>query len=774
MIKGDWTISFLWRPESSWREVHGTLPIALVRLSDNTYLSLYYEATYDINDVRVGGQFVLTDGVNSITITADSGWLFADVLKFAVSHESGVGTTLSIETPAEGTLSGNSASINLSGYLVGVQFSANANGEVKGIGAYGDCQFWDTALTGTDVQKVFDFDVTAPASTLRQTNMVFARDSVAYSIDYNNGVIQQFANNKSDQALQLVTNRPSVVVDETITDSHVLLWTDGDRCFSAVGDAVVSTADGENFTEEFSLTDEPFASDIGGSSIIRSGVKLPDGSKLLAAESGHIWRHDGTGWTLVLTMTSGYAPTFGWGAGIRGAEVVIGEYGARGGYPNTAIRLYYSPDFGQTWGIIYTHPKDSADGLHIHQAFFHPSNTDTIYGVAGDGDCRHLFALHYNNGDKKDSANWDYEELGLNIQPSSSFLYQGRLYLGQDGTQSVDSTVSIFDPDSNRLRISLGLPVETGYDEAPYALPMGGAYVWRMTEANGYLLALASLPNGDSDGIYIHNGSSWARLVAGACDFGVVLPPDSLGRIWFNYWSNSGLAKAPAYITLPTCRTVPFVRAQRTYTNILSVNNSIFQESVGDWYLQADATALSVSWDDSVALIGAGSAKVTAKGLFRLRRYLTLAAGKNYLATAFIRFPDELIEWYQRSAAAPRASVGPFSKPSSDLIYTDGFATHFYGNWFLMSCWIRTVTANASGIMVRVTPEDYPWPELGLEFHVDGVQLIELDADDIYHSGQFQPGGAPRADEILIAPAFDVGRGGVEMAGFIGGRGFIG
>lgn len=772
LIKDNWTISFLWRPESSWREIHGTLPIATVRLLDNSYATLSYEATYDGSDNRVGGQFVLTDGVNTITITADAGWLFADVLKFAIVHEDGVGVTLYVETPAEGTLNESNGSMVFNDYLHFVQFSANASGEVKGLGAYGDVKFYDSNLSAADVQKIFDLDPTAPTAALTQRagQMVFERQSAAYRIRYDRGTIDAVAESKSDTAVELVAKRPAVVVDDTITDSHVLLWTDGAKCVTAVSDSVYSTSDGENFTLEFALTDEPFATDIGGSSVVRSGYRLPDGSLLLCAESGHVWRFDGSAWSLVLTMISGYMPTFGWGANVREAEIVLSEYGAREGYPNTARRIYYSSDYGQTWSILYTHPKDSADSLHIHQAFFAPASTDTIYGVVGDGDCRHLFKLTFSGSDKTDSAEWSYTELGLNIQPTSSYLYRNQVYLGQDGTQADDSTVFILDTDTHRLRMSLALPGDTNDDKAPYATPMTGAYVWRMTEADGLLFAYAALPGSDQDGIYVHNGSSWLRLVAGACDFGVILPPDSQGRIWFTR-DTTATGRAPAYIASVQSGSTRFVRARRGYTNSLSLANSCFDANIGDWYLQADATALSIGWDNTVSLFGGGSAKVVAKGLFRARLYLTLAASKNFIISAFIRFPDDLIEWYERSEKAPRASVGPFSKASANLIYVDGFATHFFENWYYMQCWVRTVAQNTSGIMVRVTPEDYPWPDEGLEFHIDGVQLIELADDDIHYSGQFQPGGTPRAAEILVASALG---GGGAGGGDAGGRLFRG
>lgn len=779
MIKGDWTISFLWRPESSWREIHGTLPIATVRLLDNSYATLSYEATYDVSDNRTGGKFVLADGTNTIEITANDGWLFADVLKFAIVHEDGVGVTLYVETPAEGTLDESDGSMDFDDYVHFVQFSANASGEVKGLGAYGDVKFYDSNLSAADVQKIFDLDPTAPTAALTQRadQMVFARDSEAYRFNFAQGRIDKYDPGKVQKTSWPVFQKPTVTIDNGISNRHVIMWPDGDKMVTATSIRLLESDDASNFATVLELSEDPFASDCanhGGTYldyVITSGRLLDDGSKLLNArysdETSLLWRYDPVtdSWSHVLTL-DGWLATWSW-CGVRGNEIILAEYGPGINNPDMSKRVYYSNDYGATWHLIHTVDKSSGDNLHLHFATWHPTHTDIAYVSIGDGYWRQMLRLDFSGADKTDPANWQASNLGLNIQPTTAYPLGNKLLFGLDGEGTENSTLSLFDPATNRTSALLMIHLFDGTTEV-YQNNSIDTYVWDIKQLNGIYYAAMRRDGGDGNGLYASiDGLSWTRVIKG--DYYQVFS-DSAGRLWLQ--GSNGTTQVPVILDAVNAKSCPMASARRAYTNILSADNSFMESSIGDWYQQDTANVVSDGLSSQHSFFGANSYEVVLKGFMRARLYLTLQANKYYLWSGFLRLPDELIEWYQDGQLRPYLQFDTFLGTGLIKPVIVSNAVRISDNWYFGQCWFKSTDGSLSGVMVRIIAQDFNFPVEGLPFHIDGAQLIETD-QDLFMSGQFQPGGTPRADEILIAPAYDVGRGGAAPAGYVSGRGFV-
>ena len=767
MNKDNWTISFFWRPESSWREVHGTLPIALVRFSDNTYLSLYYEATYDGSDNRVGGQFVLTDGVNNITITADSGWTFADVLKFAITQEYGVGTTLSIETPAEGTLADTGASIVLSGYLINVQFSANADGEVKGIGAYGDCQFWDSALSGTDIQKVFDFDATAPAPTLRQTanQMVFARDGVRYTTD-----LKMLAAHTADKQPVSILARPDVFYDDVSGDARTFCFAHNGVAYCSSTNVLYKTTDGITLTTEIDL------STLDGSDpavdMIQGGAVLDDGTFLISTvvygtNNGKIWRKDpSTGeWSLVLTLIGGYLTSFGW-TGLRGSEIVIGEYCNPNTNVNEGTRVYYSADYGATWTMIWQRDgKEAGNNMHIHCCAFHPDHTNTIYVSFGDSEFRGIYKVVCTNpSDKSNAASWSFDSIVRRIQPTSVMAYNGKLYWGHDGA-GYSALIVEHDPDTESFTpLYNNIPTAQTKDGSPYASYSPGVDVWRIVRIGNWFYAATATSltaNKHLAGLYVSsNLRTWHRIWHISGQSGVWYIDDSGdGRIWLRAERPDGVSR-PMVFDTPSMRSIDVISSARSITNLYDKENSIFDTTKGDWSFSADYDADKSGWDDTHKLVGGGAlrfaAKVGSNGYALANGpYVSLTAGQRFVISAWVYIPAA---WSAMGAngMSPRILLWAYSSGDIEWGTSSIAAALLPGHWHRCVLWGRAINNvdvrahfNFGGLL------NAPEPANHYEVWIDCVQIVKF--DDLHYSKDFQPGGTPRAAEILVASAQEVG-----------------
>ncbi len=538
-LKGRWSVSWLWRPESSWREVHGVLPIAVLRFLDNSYLSVYYEATYN-GETRTGGKFVMTDGTNTAEITANQGWAFADVVKFAVSCGSG-GAALYVETSAEGFLSASNESIAFDNYLTSVQFSANATGEVKGLGAYGECCFWDSALAEDDVQKVFDFDTSAPKPTLRKTadKMLFTRDSIRC-----NHAVERLEVNEPMQQNFPAAEQPKDFLFREAGRNRSPIAVIGNKCFLIESRQIKWTTDNQTFSEltDISTNSATAPSYAAGYTILNSGTLLDDGYLIIClkkSDNGRLFKiNPATGEAVQCTITGegisdntmfGYVENFGW-TGVNGNKIALGEYATNKTGANVGKRVYLSEDYGQSFSLIYTRPKSEGQEKHVHLCVFHPTNPNVIYASFGDSPCSNLIKL------TKGETGWIAESTNLLSEPVAALACGNKLISANDGVASF-SSIYLFDPETNTAEAALRLPArDKTYPFAPYKTPETDGYCWSIKRLNGvYYAAVADEGTFSSGGIYFSlDGKNWTCLMAELTTSGFwrIAGMDNQGRIW--------------------------------------------------------------------------------------------------------------------------------------------------------------------------------------------------------------------------------------------------
>jgi hypothetical protein len=770
-LKGRWSVSWLWRPESSWREVHGVLPIAVLRFLDNSYLSVYYEATYN-GETRTGGKFVMTDGTNAAEITANLGWNFADVVKFAVSCESG-GAALYVETPVEGLLSVSDESIAFDNYLTSVQFSANANGEVKGLGAYGECCFWDSALAEVEIQKVFDFDSSAPVPTLQKTadQMLFTRDSIRC-----NHAMEQLEVNKPMQQNFPVAEQPKDFLLSEGTYSRIPLAVIGNKCFFIEGTQIKWTEDNHNFIALTNISVNPATapSYSAGYTTLNSGALLDDGYLIVclrktADDTGRLFRVNPiTGEAEQCTITGddisnntmfGYLADFGW-TGVHGNKIVIGEYGDKTKVDG-GKRVYLSEDYGKSFSLIYTRPKQAGQGMHIHLCVFHPTNPNIIYVSFGDSPYSNLIKL------TKGETEWAAETTGLRVQPTAALACGNKLLFGNDGVLPFP-TIFLFDPETNTAEAVLRFPLRsTTYPNAPYYTPERDTYCFSIKQLNGVYYASTYMSGGEtcySKGVYASlDGRNWTRLISELITSGFreIVGIDNQNRIWMSYVtsSNWGIYRLP----VPKIKNIKFTFAERGITNELSEENSTFKTSKGNWFFSNSYDSSLSEWDSSVSLDKTGGAlkvvgkydgtnnriqwrvqipNINAGEFFNLRAY--------FKPIGIIEKPLKEGEYFQ----LPSLRLGLLQVPSSTFQYIHGYLSAYKDGWYIATAWGKAMETHSGGrINIFLNLYDFPTDRYGeVIIYMDCVQLIKN--EDIQYSGTFQPGGTPRADEILIAPAY--------------------
>jgi len=768
-LKGRWSVSWLWRPESSWREVHGVLPIAVLRFLDNSYLSVYYEATYN-GETRTGGKFVMTDGTNTAEITANQGWAFADVVKFAVSCGSG-GAALYVETSAEGFLSASNESIAFDNYLTSVQFSANANGEVKGLGAYGECCFWDSALAEVEIQKVFDFDSSAPVPTLQKTadQMLFTRDSIRC----NPAMEQLEVNKPMQQNFPAAEQVKDFSVYETVTQLTPIAVIDN-KCFYIYGSQLRYTTDNETYETFVNFAAHPItASSVSEGYTPYSGVLLDDGfiiicfkkvpeSRLFRVNpiTGDVEQCIITGEGISDNTMFGSVEKFGW-TGVKDNKIVVGEYASALTNANLSKRVYLSEDYGKSFSLIYTRPKQEGQGMHVHLCVFHPTNPNIIYVSFGDSPYSNLIKL------TKCETEWAAETTGLRVQPTAALACGNKLLFGNDGVLPFP-TIFLFDTETNTAEAVLRFPLRsTTYPNAPYYTPERDTYCFSIKQLNGVYYASTYMSGGEtcySKGVYASlDGRNWTRLISELITSGFreIVGIDNQNRIWMSYVtsSNWGIYCLP----VPKIKNIKFYSAERGITNELSEENSTFKTGKGNWTFSNSYDSSLSGRDSSISFdkIG-GSLKVVGKydgtnnriqwrvqipninagDFFNLRAY--------FKPIGIIEKPLEEGESFQ----SPSLRLGLLQVPSITYQYIQGYLSAYKDGWYIATVWGKAIETYSGGyINISLSLYDLPTERYG-EFvvYMDCVQLIKN--EDIQYSGTFQPGGTPRADEILIAPAY--------------------
>ena len=139
------SLSFEWRPEVDSREWHADCPIATIHGHDGSYLYLFWDQS--------AGEFSLTDGTRTET-TSTSGtctWESADFLRFAIVSN-GTQAKLAVESsrlPQTVLVGANVAT--LTGVPTHVQFAADSDRSLYGLGLFGNIRTWAAALSDAQV-----------------------------------------------------------------------------------------------------------------------------------------------------------------------------------------------------------------------------------------------------------------------------------------------------------------------------------------------------------------------------------------------------------------------------------------------------------------------------------------------------------------------------------------------------------------------------------------------------------------------------------------------
>ncbi len=765
-LQDSWTISFFWQPESSWREIHGQLPIALIKDSGGNYLALRYEAVYDGGGDRDGGKFVLSDGTNDIEVTADDGWRFADIVKFAVVRDEGEDITLYVETPAEGTLDESDSDINLADAFGFIQFSANADSEVKGLGSYGQLKLWDTDLSESDVQKVFDLDSDAPDADISKSpeEMSFARDSIRFDSD-----LQQIESGKPLLQDVYALQRPDMQYHDGEVDAENLRFVHGNRAYCSDGNSLYWTEDGVNFTEEITLSS---LADYGPHvELITGGIALDDGSFVICTKDiagsadGKIWRKDPeTGqWSLRYHFPGGYVSQFGF-TGARGNEIAIGEYANPKEEPGEGLRVHYSNDYGQSWNEIYERPGVPAEGanIHIHLLTFHPDHTDVIYVAYGDGGWRDIMKLTCTNtADKTNADSWSAEPTNYHIQPTAVITHNGKIYWGHDG-MGYDPLIIEHDPSDDSMRPVFDIPEVQDDEDSPYYTQSAGCDVWSIKKIDGLFYAAVAADaarNRPHNGLYVSTDCiNWRRAyhIPGCSGVWHIGGQTDNGRIWAEIRRPADCATRPAYFEPLNRKSIQFAKAERGITNLLdSAADSYFDGSIGDWYFTNGMDGENSGHDTSRKLLGDGSlflAKDNTTTYATARsKEISLAAGDYIVLSMWVYIPTD--SWGHRLSdlgRAPRLQLWTYSGANLSWGTNSSAQALVHGNWLYVKAWGKaTGTVDLRFRVFWTGFTDAPNDPETYEAWIDAVQVVKF--DDIHYSGQFQPGGTPRADEHLIA-----------------------
>lgn len=817
-LKDNWTVSFIWRPESSSREVYGELPIALIKILDGEYMALSYEAVFS-GETRTGGKFILTDGTESIEITDNNGWKFLDTLKFAVSHTLS-GTTLCLETPIEGILEDDNASLSLENSVHFVQFSTNELGQVKGIGSYGDCRMWESALSSTDVQKVFDLDNSAPDADIvwDADNMIFEREGDAYinknylgtgiSVENQEGVRSRKALSASLSELTLFNSNDKIAL--AVYENQILLQND------PADEKLFSTEDGSTFTELIDFGDHPeFPDPTPTNTRVNSVGITDDGSWLVSVgvgvdEPSQIYRKapglDPTvmaNWDMVLSVNIGYVANFGWTA-MRDDEIAFTVYGSKrddedpDATPPTAV--YYSPDSGATWGKIFELDENNyanwfnhgagkgGYGLHGHCLTFHPATTDTLFISYGDGISRGIMRIDYTGGDKKDSNNWQSHQDNpiYNSEPTTTVCYKGYVYWGLDAT-TAEASVFRMNPDTHEFQ-SVNTVGHPKWNESSdlYYLHYNRAWVFSMAVVDGLLYA-ACFDQSDQDygGLYVtSDGENWTcvnniidhdglRFLAGITDD---------GYLWGWYRETSGTEKL-FRMTRVNTRLIETALAERGATNqnefgpyhdpsVWSITGFTNIKDSGDNTLDP-----ILSQADEESLYGSDSLKVEfPEGIVSgervvIRTYTlnndNLDDGDLILISGYYKAKEGSSDLIQPIINIQYSTDGNGDIVEVEDIYGARGKTSAEKGWHRLDFWARASVPDPGGgdavtgvrMQFRIEVEDAITAGHDLTdsvFYVDGLSCVIMPKDEVFLRTSYIPPDAAREPEYLIAPAFEI------------------
>lgn len=630
----------------------------------------------------------------------------------------------------------------------------------------------------------------------------FNSDSDELVIRRNSLAIQESIDCFSDVVANEVRT-DSVCVTSPITLSELFdykpLATDSSRGLvlcteSAEGNDNVQhlykTSDGVTFTEIVDITsDAPFKQyyDIMTHTIsIWSAAVLDDGSWLLQLgngapfegsgdpetlkPSGRLYRSEDAGqtWEMVLNMTYGYVPEWGWG-GISGNYITIGEYGYKNhSDPNLNPRkIYLSENYGQDWECIYT--LAPACRRHIHQVVFAPASEHTkIYVSTGDpptSGCSDVKAMY--RLDKQEDESWT---IGTNVgvlQPCGVITAGDSIYWGCDSRASGGLIYRHWrDDDVEKIEYVLRMPeLDVWSEDLPYRYIRNDGNVFSIFYHDGIYYATVS-DNVLVGGIYVskdltnwvrayHIDESWGcRIIAGYAN----------GKIWANIRTGTNNMTKGFSFDPVTAKTIDAIRCERGVVNIFnSADDSTFDLTIGQWFLGGDADAEASGWTEEAGLDGNTCCKfVYDKDGTSSRNYAYILSdwfknlGDNPSNGDIITFTW----WMKAGDSWPRVyrvvATWKVGSDTHDKISRD--AAEFFK--IFPGVWRKYTTVGK--IIGEIGPTDEIAVELGIStegeaktsdavIYIDCAQ-VTYSPDRYYSSSSFQTGSIEREDETVILP----------------------
>ena len=496
LIGGDWSASFVWRPEHSSLEVMGTESIATAWTVEGTYIHVYW--TSDVTSaIADGGNFYASDGTDTITLASTYGFEYEENVKVCITHDDAAGTNLYIEVMSEGTLTDSSADCIALGNLNYIQFAANPSRAVTGRGFFGDVKIWDSVLDATNAQKVFDLDSSATAPTVTHTvdDLQFSRDSIRFDRS-----MTSYSADEPQVETKIVAKR---VTPEVLDLAVVPQFVEGTKCYYAQTAGVYSTTDGTASTGEYVIANiTAFDTAVAAGYTAQEARRMGDGGILLSLrlidgggagfDYGKVFKMSPAGtWSEVLDSDKGVFPSFPLN-GIRDNEIVLATYNNHideTTEPLNANEIWYSDDYGASFDLLVTLDNDDfealypnrandafdygdaagASGFHLHMAGF-GADTDTIIVYHADGEFSDQIVYEYGGSGGKDSwANWSHvTNMGHRAQPISHLFKNGSIYVGCDGSLGGYGTIGKINLSTYAIEPVCYLPRPTNGDEVPY------------------------------------------------------------------------------------------------------------------------------------------------------------------------------------------------------------------------------------------------------------------------------------------------------------------
>ncbi len=794
-IEGDWTISFFWLADISYRQIQDKLPILFIRGQDGSYLDVYYTRTVqrEPSIEQTESKFVITDGTETDDISFDDGFAEVDVTKVAVVRGGGE-IKLYIETVEEGTKVATITSTDVEDVCF-IQLAKNSDDKF-GTGLFAPVEVFNEDLTQEQVQDVFDLD--GPESITPE--YTFHRKSIR--CNKSNTDVTEYGINEPVKEIRPVAGRPELNHDaDNMPYSFEPWFVDGDTVYggSPWGTTELrKTTDGVNFEVEWDFTTHP---DYVDGELLRSGQKLADGSWIVnavyhggtdAERYSKFFRKDvGTGeWELVHTLQTGYLLRYGWSPSAQvGSHIVVGEY-SRKFLKGRGERVYYSNDYGKNWIEIYegvTLPEpEVGDDRHCHTVSFAADNPDVVYVAYGDGDYRGFHKVVCNNpADRMNPQSWSGEPMTHYHQPTAAINHEETLVWGNDGRPNAplftrhypDDTFRMlthplhYNTSENAERHGLLAPVLT--QEAPEN------YIWKIQSLQNayYAAARRDYKHKIHAGCYVSvDTEHWIRVRPEPLDDIVGVTSD--GRIWVSYrhfFDPENYTHCAAYFEGHKVKNVEMIRVDAGVENhITNLDDTCFESGIGNWSFAYgfDESNPDTGWDNTVSLYGGGSIKArhsvggSSIGDIRLNGATGgLEPGDKFTLSCYVKLGGAFRALAggdgNERARRPivRLRLGSSAK-EDEVIYHHLGATvvaEAHEGWHrLVSTGEIVEPGHSDDLVIRVSfaqqnvkPQDYAdyW------LWVDCVQITKHEHN--HDTGAFQPGGTPRADEYLIVAADD-------------------